>query len=40
MVGLVFKFVVEAYNYLGEITGATATEDIVDSIFSKFCVGK
>lgn len=30
----------EAYNYLGEITGATATEDIVDSIFSKFCVGK
>ena len=30
----------EAYNSLGEITGATATEDIVDSIFSKFCVGK
>lgn len=30
----------EAYNYLGEITGATATEDIVDNIFSKFCVGK
>ena len=30
----------EAYNCLGEITGATATEDIVDNIFSKFCVGK
>ena len=30
----------EAYNHLGEITGATATEDIVDNIFSKFCVGK
>ncbi len=30
----------EAYDSLGEITGATATEDIVDSIFSKFCVGK
>ena len=30
----------EAYNSLGEITGATATEDIVNGIFSKFCVGK
>ena len=30
----------DAYNHLGEITGATATEDIVDNIFSKFCVGK
>ena len=32
--------IVRCPNYLGEITGATATEDIVDSIFSKFCVGK
>ncbi len=30
----------EAYNALGEITGKTATEDVVDSIFSRFCVGK
>ncbi len=29
-----------AYNALGEITGKTATEDVVDSIFSRFCVGK
>jgi len=29
-----------AYNSLGEITGKTANEDIVDSIFKKFCVGK
>lgn len=29
-----------AYNALGEITGKTANENIVDSIFSKFCVGK
>lgn len=29
-----------AYNALGEITGKTATEDVVDSIFAKFCVGK
>ena len=29
-----------AYNALGEITGRTATEDVVDSIFSRFCVGK
>lgn len=30
----------EAYDVLGEITGKTATEDVVDSIFSRFCVGK
>ena len=30
----------EAYNSLGEITGKTATENVVDSIFSRFCVGK
>ncbi|MCQ2603323.1 MAG: hypothetical protein MJ193_05285, partial [Clostridia bacterium] len=29
-----------AYNSLLEITGGTATEDIVDRIFSAFCVGK
>lgn len=30
----------KAYDSLGEITGKTATEDVVDSIFRKFCVGK
>ena len=30
----------EAYDALGEITGRTATEDVVDAVFSKFCVGK
>lgn len=30
----------EAYDALGSITGKTATESIIDSIFSKFCVGK
>lgn len=29
-----------AYDALGEITGKTAKEDVVDSIFDKFCVGK
>ena len=29
-----------AYDALGEITGKTATQDVVNSIFSKFCVGK
>lgn len=30
----------DAYYYLGEITGNTATEDIIESIFENFCVGK
>ena len=29
-----------AYFALGEITGNCATEDIIDNIFSKFCLGK
>lgn len=29
-----------AINVLGEITGATVSEDIVDAIFHNFCVGK
>ncbi|MBD5092343.1 MAG: tRNA uridine-5-carboxymethylaminomethyl(34) synthesis GTPase MnmE [Clostridiales bacterium] len=30
----------EAYDALGQITGKTAKEDIINTIFSKFCVGK
>lgn len=30
----------EALNHLGEITGETTTEDILDRIFSTFCIGK
>ncbi len=30
----------EAIDYLGEITGATVSEDIVTEIFHNFCVGK
>ncbi|MDE5655305.1 MAG: tRNA uridine-5-carboxymethylaminomethyl(34) synthesis GTPase MnmE, partial [Clostridia bacterium] len=29
-----------AYFALGAITGNTASEDIIDNIFSKFCLGK
>jgi len=30
----------DAYQTLGEITGSTVKEDIIDLIFSEFCVGK
>ncbi|RME00395.1 MAG: tRNA uridine-5-carboxymethylaminomethyl(34) synthesis GTPase MnmE [Deltaproteobacteria bacterium] len=30
----------EALHALGEITGATTTEDLLDRIFSTFCIGK
>ena len=29
-----------AWNYLGEITGETSNEEIVNRIFEKFCLGK
>ncbi|MDR1293285.1 MAG: tRNA uridine-5-carboxymethylaminomethyl(34) synthesis GTPase MnmE [Clostridiales Family XIII bacterium] len=29
-----------AYDSLGEITGETATDEIIDRIFSRFCIGK
>lgn len=31
---------IDAYDYLGKITGETTDEDLVNEIFSKFCVGK
>jgi tRNA modification GTPase len=30
----------QALHYLGEITGSITTEDLLDNIFSKFCIGK
>jgi tRNA modification GTPase len=29
-----------AANAVGEIVGKTTTEDLLDSIFSQFCIGK
>lgn len=30
----------QALHYLGEITGSITTEDLLENIFSKFCIGK
>lgn len=30
----------QALHYLGEITGEITTDDLLDNIFSKFCIGK
>lgn len=30
----------ESYNYLGEITGDTSTDTLLNELFSKFCLGK
>jgi tRNA modification GTPase len=29
-----------AVNAIGEIVGKTTTEDLLDTIFSRFCIGK
>jgi len=34
------QFLYTAWNTMGEITGNTTAEDIVDCIFSRFCLGK
>ena len=37
---VIFTDVTEAWSALGEITGETANEEIINEVFSKFCVGK
>jgi len=37
---LVAVDVQDALDHLGEVTGAVTTEDVLDRIFSEFCIGK
>ena len=37
---LIAEDIKSVWSYLGEITGKTASEEIIDEIFKKFCVGK
>ena len=37
---LIAEDIKSVWLYLGEITGKTASEEIIDEIFAKFCVGK
>jgi tRNA modification GTPase len=30
----------EALDFIGEITGRTSNDDILNHIFSRFCIGK
>ena len=39
-VDLVSLDIKDAWRYLGEITGDTIEEDIINEIFSRFCIGK
>lgn len=40
LIDLIAIDVSAAVNALGEITGQTASEDLIDTIFSTFCIGK
>ena len=35
-----FVYIKEAVDSLGEVIGLTVKEDVLDQIFSRFCIGK
>ena len=39
-IDIISSYLREILEDLGKITGETVTEDIINEIFSKFCLGK
>lgn len=39
-IDIISIYITDAMNYLAEITGNNVTDDVIDEIFKKFCLGK
>ena len=39
-IDIISIYITNAMNYLAEITGNNVTDDVIDEIFKKFCLGK
>ena len=39
-IDIISIYITNAMNYLAEITGNNVTDDVINEIFKKFCLGK